>query len=131
MTNEITYTWNCKTTDVYPQFQQLNDVVYNVHWRLTGSTTVDGKDYYQQSIGTQMLSLEVIQPEGFIPFPEPSDVAACDAFAQQVTEWTIEAMGEDRVNELKASLATQIANQINPPSVTLTIGVSEPYVVNS
>jgi hypothetical protein len=131
MTNEITYIWDCKTTDVYPQFEQLNDVVYNVHWRLTGSTTVDGKDYYQQSIGTQMLSLEVIQPEGFIPFPEPSDVAACEAFAQQVTEWTIEAMGEDRVNELKASLATQIANQINPPSVTLTIGVSEPYNVNS
>ena len=131
MENEITYNWDCKTTDVYPQFEQLNDVVYNVHWRLTGSTTVDGKDYYQQNIGTQMLSLEVIQPEGFIPFPEPSDVAACDAFAQQVTEWTIEAMGEDRVNELKASLATQIANQINPPSVTLTIGVSEPYNVNS
>lgn len=130
MTNEITYIWDCKTTDVYPQFQQLNDVVYNVHWRLTGSTTVDGKDYYQQSIGTQMLSLEVIQPEGFVPFPEPSDVAACDAFAQQVTEWTIEAMGEDRVNELKASLATQIANQINPPTVTLIIGISEPYVVN-
>ena len=131
MTNEITYTWNCKTTDVYPQFQQLNDVVYNVHWILTGSTTVDGKEYQQQSIGTQMLSLEVIQPEGFIPFPEPSDVAACDAFAQQVTEWTIEAMGEDRVNELKAILATQIANQITPQSVTLTIGMSEPYVVNS
>jgi hypothetical protein len=131
MENEITYNWDCKTTDVYPQFEQLNDVVYNVHWRLTGSTTVDDKDYYQQSIGTQMLSLEVIQPEGFIPFPEPSDVAACDAFAQQVTEWTIEAIGEDRVNELKASLATQIANQINPPSVTLTIGVSEPYNVNS
>ena len=116
---------------MYPQFEQLNDVVYNVHWRLTGSTTVDGKEYYQQNIGTQMLSLEVIQPEGFIPFPEPSDVAACDAFAQQVTEWTIEAIGEDRVNELKASLATQIANQINPPSVTLTIGISEPYNVNS
>lgn len=131
MTNEITYTWNCKTTDVYPQFQQLNDVVYNVHWILTGSTTVDGKEYQQQSIGTQMLSLEVIQPEGFIPFPSPSDVAACDAFAKQVTEWTVEAMGEDRVNELKASLATQIQNQITPQSVTLTIGMSEPYVVNS
>lgn len=131
MTNEITYTWNCKTTDVYPQFQQLNDVVYNVHWILNASTTVDGKEYQQQSIGTQMLSLEVIQPEGFIPFPSPSDVAACDAFAQQVTEWTVEAMGEDRVNELKASLATQIQNQITPQSVTLTIGMSEPYVVNS
>ena len=131
MENEINYNWDCKTTDVYPQFQNLNDVVYNVHWRLTGSTTVDGKEYYQQAIGTQMLSLEVIQPEGFIPFPEPSDVSACDAFAQQVTEWTIEAIGEVGVNELKANLATQIANQINPPSVTLTIGVSEPYNVNS
>ena len=30
-----TYTWDCKTVDVYPTHESLTDVVYNVHWRLT------------------------------------------------------------------------------------------------
>ena len=127
MENEITYTWNCRTTDVYPNYEGLNDVVYNVHWIVIGKKTVGEKEYYQQSIGTQTISVETIQPEGFIPFPSPADQAECDAFAAQVTAWVKEEMGTERVTELEASIATQIANQINPPSVTLTIGVSEPY----
>lgn len=127
MENEIIYTWNCRTTDVYPNYEGLNDVVYNVHWIVTGKKTVGEKEYYQQSIGTQTISVETIQPEGFIPFPSPADQAECDAFAAQVTAWVKEEMGTERVTELEASIATQIANQINPPSVTLTIGVSEPY----
>ena len=127
MENEIIYTWNCRTTDVYPDYEGLNDVVYNVHWIVIGKKTVGEKEYYQQSIGTQTISVETIQPEGFIPFPSPADQAECDAFAAQVTAWVKEEMGTERVTELEASIATQIANQINPPSVTLTIGVSEPY----
>ena len=129
MENEIIYTWNCRTTDVYPNYEGLNDVVYNVHWIVIGKKTLGEKEYYQQSIGTQTVSLETIQPEGFIPFPSPADQAECDAFAAQVTAWVKEEMGTERVAELEASIATQIANQINPPSVTLTIGVSEPYAV--
>ena len=127
MENEIIYTWNCRTTDVYPDYEDLNDVVYNVHWIVIGKKTVGEKEYYQQSIGTQTISVETIQPEGFIPFPSPADQAECDAFAAQVTAWVKEEMGTEIVAELEASIATQIANQINPPSVTLTIGVSEPY----
>lgn len=127
MENEIIYTWNCRTTDVYPNHEGLNDVVYNVHWIVIGKKIVGEKEYYQQSIGTQTVSLETIQPEGFIPFPSPADQAECNAFAAQVTEWVKEEMGTERVSELEDSIATQIANQINPPSVTLTIGVSEPY----
>ena len=127
MSAQINYEWNCKTTDVYPRYESLNDVVYNVHWIVTGRTTVDNKDYYQQLIGTQTLSIDTIQPEGFIPFPSPSDQAACDAFLAQITAWTQEEMGTDKVAEIEASIAQQIQNQINPPSVTLTIGLSEPY----
>lgn len=129
MENEIIYTWNCRTTDVYPNYEGLNDVVYNVHWIVIGKKTVGEKEYYQQSIGTQTISVQTIQPEGFIPFPSPADQAECDAFAAQVTAWVKEEMGTERVAEIEASIATQIENQINPPSVTLTIGVSEPYAV--
>lgn len=127
MENEIIYTWNCRTTDVYPNYEGLNDVVYNVHWIVIGKKTVGEKEYYQQSIGTQTISVQTIQPEGFIPFPSPADQAECDAFAAQVTAWVKEEMGTERVAEIETSIATQIENQINPPSVTLTIGVSEPY----
>jgi len=48
----ITYNWNCKTVDVHPQEEGKTNVVYNVHWIVTG---VDG-DYSATSIGTQIVS---------------------------------------------------------------------------
>jgi hypothetical protein len=27
-----TYEWNCKTVDVYPDYEGHTDTVYNVHW---------------------------------------------------------------------------------------------------
>lgn len=128
MSNQITYTWDCKTTDVYPFHEGFNDVVYNVHWRLIAEQTVEEKSYYAVSIGTQTISTNTIEPEGFLPFPLPTDEEACEEFLNQVTEWVKEEMGQERIDEMEASLATQIENKINPPSVTLTIGVSEPYV---
>ena len=58
----ITYNWNCKTVDVHPQEAGETDVVYNVHWIVTG---VD-EDYSATNIGTQTVPLD---PESeFIPF---------------------------------------------------------------
>ena len=34
-----TYTWDCKTVDVYPTNQEETDVVYNVHWIVTGTSS--------------------------------------------------------------------------------------------
>ena len=31
-----TYNWNCRTVDAYPQDGDNTDVVYNVHWIVTG-----------------------------------------------------------------------------------------------
>ena len=33
----IGYTWNVSTVDTYPTKDSKNDVVYNVHWRLTAT----------------------------------------------------------------------------------------------
>ena len=39
-----TYNWNCKTVDCYPEQNNEADVVYNVHWIVTGvSDQVDPK----------------------------------------------------------------------------------------
>lgn len=104
----IAYDWNCKTVDVHPQEEGETDVVYNVHWIVTG---VDG-DYSANCIGTQVVPLS----EGgtFIPFEDlTNDV---------VVDWTKEAMGEEQVTQIEASVANEIEGKINPTSVTMTIG---------
>ena len=104
----ITYNWNCKTVDVHPQEEGQTDVVYNVHWIVTG---VDG-DYSVTNIGTQVVPLS----EGgtFIPFEDLTN--------EVVVEWTKEAMGEEQVASIEAGLAGQIEALINPTSVTMTMG---------
>ena len=104
----IVYDWNCKTVDVHPQEEGETDVVYNVHWIVTG---VDG-DYSANCIGTQVVPLS----EGgtFIPFEDlTNDV---------VVDWTKEAMGEEQVTQIETSVASEIEGKINPTSVTMTIG---------
>ena len=104
----ITYNWNCRTVDVHPQEEGQTDVVYNVHWTVTGA---DG-DYSVTNIGTQVVPLS----EGgtFIPFEDLTN--------EVVVEWTKEAMGEEQVASIETSIAGQIEALINPTSVTMTIG---------
>jgi len=104
----ITYNWSCRTVDVHPQEEGQADVVYNVHWTVTG---VDG-DYSVTNIGTQVVPLS----EGgtFIPFEDLTN--------EVVVEWTKEAMGEEQVASIEAGLTGQIEALINPTSVTMTIG---------
>lgn len=110
-----TYTWDCKTVDVYPTHESLTDVVYNVHWRLTGTDSTD--TYSATVIGTEMLSVETIQPEGFIPVANLTNA--------QVTAWVEEQMGADRVAGLKASVDSQITEDITPTTITMEIGSDE------
>jgi len=66
-----TYSWNCRTVDCYPTFDEQSDVVYNVHWRLTAtSDQVDSNDnpYVASVYGTQAISTDDI--ENFIPFAD-------------------------------------------------------------
>ena len=104
----ITYDWNCKTVDVHPQKEGETNVVYNVHWIVKG---VDG-DYSATSIGTQVVLLS--EGGAFIPFEDLTN--------EIVVGWTKEAMGEDEVNQIETSIASQIEDQKNPVSVTMTIG---------
>ncbi len=104
----IIYDWNCKTVDVHPQEEGQTDVVYNVHWIVTGT---DG-DYSSNAIGTQIVPLS--EGGAFIPFEDLTN--------EVVVEWTKEAMGEETVESIEAGIASQIESLINPTSVTMTIG---------
>lgn len=108
-----TYTWNCKTVDAYPTYEELTDVVYNVHWGLSAER-VEGEDTYSSSCyGTIAISLEDISPDTFIPVDQLTN--------EIVTGWVESAMGEEVVAEKKASLDAQIEAQVNPTSVTITL----------
>jgi hypothetical protein len=106
MALDINYTWTINPLEAYPTQAGETDVVFTAHWQLHATTG----SYIATSIGTQGLTYTAGTP--FTPFNELT--------LEQVTGWVETAMGEGRVAELKAGLATQIENQINPPTVTLT-----------
>ena len=110
-----TFSWDCKTVDAYPLVGEDPDVVYNVHWIVTGvSDQLDpqGNPYQARSIGTQALSTDDITD--FIPFEDLTN--------EIVVEWTKGAMGEEEVTSIEASIQSQINSLITPASVTLTVG---------
>ena len=120
----IVYSWDCKTVDCYPTKDEqgviLDDVVYNIHWRLTGTEESEGKEYSATVIGTQTVTAEDIDPDTFIPFDQLTNEIA--------TGWCTAAMGAEQVANLESSVANQIADKINPTSITLTIGQPVPPV---
>jgi len=103
----ITYDWNCKTVDIHPQEEGKTNVVYNVHWIVTGTK----EDYSVSNIGTQVVTLN---PEtSFVPFEDLTN--------EIIVGWTKNAIGEERVKAVEASITSQIEALINPTSVTITI----------
>lgn len=118
MTN---YNWNCKTVDCYPEQNNEADVVYNVHWIVTGTSdqlNPEGVAYSATNIGTQ--TLDTSQITEFIPFDQLTN--------DEVVAWTKGAMGDEQVASIEASIQSQIDSLITPTSVTLTIGEPVPPV---
>ena len=110
----IIYDWNCKTVDVHPQEEGETDVVYNIHWTVTGTSDQldsEGNPYSTTNIGTQIVPLDSGTP--FIPFEDLTN--------EIVVEWTQDAMGEEQVTDIEANIAASIELLINPTSITLTI----------
>ncbi len=110
----ITYEWNCRTVDVYPQNEGETNVVYNVHWAVIG--TLEGADDESLPItafanGTQLINVD--SEVEFIPFENLTN--------EIVVEWTKDTMGEDQVQGIEDVIASQIAELENPTSVTMKI----------
>ena len=103
----ITYDWNCKTVDVVLQEEGLTDVVYNVHWIVTGTSDT----YSSTSIGTQTVTLDESTP--FVPF--------ADLTNDIVVGWTKDAMGEEQVASIESGIADAIEKEINPVTATMQL----------
>ena len=115
----VNYNWNCKTVDAYVEQNEEADVVYNVHWIVTGTSdelNPQGNPYSATSIGTQTLDSD---PESeFIPFDQVTN--------EEVVAWTQAAMGEEQVTQIETGIASQIESLIHPITVTLTVGEPVP-----
>jgi hypothetical protein len=107
----ISYLWDVKQVDTYPSYTDSqdpanteSDVVYNVHWRLTGED-----DANNDSDGNDVSDLS-------------SFTAFADLTVADVQAWVEAAMGADQVQEHKDSIDAQIAAKINPTSESKVIG---------
>ena len=108
----IAYTWNCKTVDTYPTKSDQADVIFNVHWRLSG---VDDTEDLNAGDSYGVVSLDTEDLSTFTAF---ADITEAD-----VIGWVEAALGEEQVASIKTSIDNQIAEKITPTVVTKTIGV--------
>ena len=105
----INYNWNFNPLEAYPTASGETNVVFNVHWQLYATTG----SYNASSIGTQAVG--PLGTGSFTPFEELTK--------EQVQGWVVDAINAydtGSVDRMYANLATQIENQITPPTVNLT-----------
>jgi hypothetical protein len=112
----INYTWDVSKVDTYPTKSSRSDVVYNVHWRLTGidgsNNDSDGNPQRSSLFGTQLI--------------DTSDLTSFTAFgslnSSTVQGWVETALGSSKVTELKAKISADITEKVTPTSVLKTLG---------
>ena len=97
-----TITWTISQLDCKPQEDGQTDVVVTAHWQCTANQD----EYSAQNYGTASFTYTPESP--FTPY--------ADLTESQVLSWCW-ANGVDK-DATEASVADQIANQINPPIVS-------------
>ena len=101
MSLDITYTWRFDVLNCYPTASGHIDVVVSTYYYLTASTgsysVVTGNDQSFTLPGSGSI---------FIPFE--------DLTLDIVTGWVTSSLGEEKVNKLKANLALQLEELVNP-----------------
>jgi len=119
----ISYLWDVKQVDTYPSHTDSqdpanteSDVVYNVHWRLTGEDDAnndsDGNPQRGEVYGS--VGLDVSDLSSFTAF--------ADLTVSDVQAWVEAALGADEVQAYKDNIDAQIAEKVTPTSVSRVIG---------
>jgi len=102
-----TYTWSFPTLTAYPTYESQTDVVYTVHWVLSGT---DGNGHTGSVYGTVGVTYTAGEP--FTPYAQLTEA--------QVQGWVTSALGATQVSALEANIDQQIQQQVTPTSVNLT-----------
>lgn len=104
-----TYTWEFPKLQAYTQQNGQTNVVYVVHWYLTGKDETE--QYTYQAYGFQPIA-PYESGSLFVPFEQLTK--------ETVQGWVESAIGSDKVQQLKSDIDTRIENLKNPPVVYLT-----------
>ena len=100
-----TYEWKIPNLEYYPVKDNLDKVVHVIHWIIIGT---NGK-YQTSEFGVQTVNTDSLNPDNYVPF---------DQLTQEiVVGWLENAMGPDRVNQIKDNIENKINDLINPPNV--------------
>jgi hypothetical protein len=97
-----TFTWTVSQLDCYPQYDNQTDVVFTVHWQLTGTDGTHTGSVYS----TCGVTYKADTP--YTPYDQLTK--------NQVFGW-IWANGVDKASA-EAAVQAQIDNQANPPVVS-------------
>lgn len=101
----MNYTWGFPALNVVFSEDNLSNVIQSVSWTLTATDA----EYSANCYGS--IGLGSPNPASFTPYEQVTEA--------QVQSWTIEALGQERVDSLMANLAEQIEQQKNPTSGNL------------
>lgn len=104
----VDLTWNVVQMDVRKQEGAEQDVVYQIHWTLDASTTVDGKPETSQIYGSVGVKYDPEAP--FIPYDQ---ITKDEAIA-----WVKEVMGQEQTAKTEATAIRYLNDKLNPPVVT-------------
>ena len=107
----VVNTWNVVAMDCYPDVDGETDVVFTVHYTLTGEQYVGGEPLTGSVYGSVGVTLDAESP--FTPY--------ANLTLEQVVGWVKDALGEETVTAMEANVAQQIQDQINPKVVTLPL----------
>tara|TARA_R110000765_G_scaffold4389_3_gene13909 strand:+ start:838 stop:1182 length:345 start_codon:yes stop_codon:yes gene_type:complete len=107
-------TWDCKTVECYSSMGGHTNVIYNVYWKVIGTSDTldeDGDPYRDSCIGIQAL--------------DTSDLSGFTAFSNlthsDIISWTKAALGSEQVTATETKVQSKINDYLNPSSVTLTV----------
>jgi len=103
----MAFTWIIERMDCYPQSEGQTDVVFTVYWRVNA---IDGAC---SATNYGIISVTYVAGLPYTPF--------ADLTQAQVVGWVQDAMGLEQVANIETGLAANIADQINPPIVTLPL----------
>lgn len=109
----VNYNWIISQMDTKPSEDNLTDVVVVVHWRRCALTTVEGKDYTAEVYGTYSCPLP--SGEDFTPYEDLTE--------EQVEGWLDAGLD---VEQLNATLDSELENLINPPVIVLPLPWAPP-----
>ena len=107
--NKMEYNWDCKTVEVKVNEGERSNVIFIVHYIVTGDER--GDFFTSTSIGTHNLSSPL--GESFL---EIEDVTNND-----IVLWVKSSMGEEEVLRIEDSILKTINNQIEPKTKIITI----------